>query len=57
MAISRAHLELETLSDTLDHVLDVRADGTNAGQILTLTRTKRQRELYRWFGSFQRRRA
>lgn len=37
MAVSRAHLELEALGDTLDHILDVGADGTNTGEILALT--------------------
>uniref|UniRef100_A0A182KID9 Secreted protein n=1 Tax=Anopheles christyi TaxID=43041 RepID=A0A182KID9_9DIPT len=34
MSMYGTHLVLESLGDTLDHVLDVRADGTDGGQFL-----------------------
>lgn len=52
MAVSRAHLELEALGDTLDHVGDVRADGTNAGQLLTFTEPDSNTDFTRLLGHF-----
>lgn len=37
MAVGSAHLELESLGDTLDHVRDVGADGTDASQIFAFS--------------------
>lgn len=45
MGIGRAHLVLETLGNTLDHVLDVRADGANASQVLVATEPNGNLEL------------
>ena len=45
VSVGRAHLVLVALGDTLDHVLDVRADGADAGQVLVATEPHAQLQL------------